>query len=130
VDERRGAGIAAPVKTPQLDYYVASFTRRPTRHFLTYDPRPALRRTTVPVLVLYGDLDLLVPADQNLPEVTRALREGGNREVTAQRLAGITHPFQRGKTGRPEEYGQIEETIDPAVLDVITNWTAARRARH
>ena len=52
------------------------------RFFLTYDPVPALRLVSVPVLAINGELDLQVPPRQNLPVIERALREGGNSDVT------------------------------------------------
>ncbi|HEV7787237.1 MAG TPA: alpha/beta fold hydrolase, partial [Thermoanaerobaculia bacterium] len=68
------------------------------RYFLTYDPRPALRRVKVPVLALNGELDLQVIADQNLPEIEKALKEGGNKDFTLKRLPGLNHLFQPAKT--------------------------------
>jgi len=34
----------------------------------------------------------------------------------------LNHLFQHCTTGLPEEYGQIEETISPEVLQDITQW--------
>jgi hypothetical protein len=48
------------------------------RYFLSYDPRPALRRVKCPVQALNGEKDLQVPPKQNLHAVEKALTEGGN----------------------------------------------------
>ncbi|HEY0783289.1 MAG TPA: alpha/beta fold hydrolase [Thermoanaerobaculia bacterium] len=91
--------------------------------FVNYDPRPALRKVTVPVLALNGEKDLQVIADQNLPEIERALKEAGNRDVTIVRLPGLNHLFQPdAKTGSPSEYMQNETTLAPIVLDTVTDW--------
>lgn len=98
------------------------------RYFLDHDPRPALRKLKAPVLALNGALDLQVPADQNLPEIEKALKEAGNPDVTLRNLPGLNHLFQPARTGSPGEYGLIDTTIDPAVLDLVTRWIQQRFA--
>jgi pimeloyl-ACP methyl ester carboxylesterase len=96
------------------------------RRFLTLDPREALRRTRCPVLALNGSLDTQVVASQNLPEIRRALEEGGNRDVTVREMPGLNHLFQTAVTGGVQEYAQIEETFAPAALEEISGWILAR----
>lgn len=91
-------------------------------HFVSYDPRPALRKLRVPVMVLNGELDLQVPASQNLPEIHKCLEEGGNSDYTIIKFPGLNHLFQSAKTGSPAEYGTITETISPHVLGAIGDW--------
>lgn len=98
------------------------------RAFVAYDPRTALRKVKVPVLAVNGTLDLQVDADQNLPEIEKALKEAGNPDVTVRRFPGLNHLFQTAKTGTVDEYGQIEETVSPAVLDAVTRWIVERFA--
>jgi pimeloyl-ACP methyl ester carboxylesterase len=92
------------------------------RWFLRYDPAPALRATRVPVLALNGALDMQVPADENLAAIQRALRAGGNRDATVEKLPGLNHLFQTARTGAPSEYAEIEETFSPAALQRIGDW--------
>ncbi len=94
------------------------------RHLLTFDPRPTLRRVDVPVLALFGELDLQVPPQQNEPALEEALRE--NTRVTIRVLEGLNHLFQTAKTGRMEEYGVIEETFAPAALSLVSDWILAQ----
>lgn len=96
------------------------------RHFLMLDPREALRRVRVPVLALFGELDLQVPPRENMPEVEKALMEAGNRDVTIRELPRLNHLFQTATTGLVAEYAVIEETIAPATLEVMTEWILAR----
>jgi pimeloyl-ACP methyl ester carboxylesterase len=113
-----------------LDAFVAQqmqFLASPwARFFLDYDPRPALRKVHVPVLAVNGELDRQVLVDQNLPAIEQALREGKNPDVTVRRMPGLNHLFQTAKTGSPAEYAQIEETMSPAVLDLVTHWILER----
>src|SRR5205823_14798697 len=92
------------------------------RHFLDYDPRPALRKVTCPVLALNGEKDLQVDAKTNLRAIEAALKEAGNKDVTVRELPGLNHLFQTCKTGAVTEYGTIEETIAPAALQIIAEW--------
>jgi uncharacterized protein len=92
------------------------------RYFLTYDPRPTLRRVRCPVLALNGEKDLQVSAKENLAEIARALQAGGNRNVKTVEFPGLNHLFQPCKTGSPSEYGSIETTIAPEALKTIADW--------
>jgi len=92
------------------------------RFFITYDPATALRKLTIPVLVLNGSLDLQVPPAQNLPAIRKALQEAGNKHFEVDELPGLNHLFQTAKTGSPSEYADIEETISPVALDKIASW--------
>ena len=92
------------------------------RYFLTFDPRPALEKIRVPVLALNGELDVQVDAEQNLTAIVAALEKGGNQNVTVHRLPEHNHLFQRARTGLMNEYGAIEETLSPKVLDLIRDW--------
>ena len=90
------------------------------RYFLAYDPAPTLARLTVPVLVLDGSLDVQVPAKENLAAAREALR--GNPNATVIELPGLNHLLQDAKTGAPSEYNDIEETMSPTALKIITDW--------
>ena len=92
------------------------------RYFLTFDPRPAFEKIRVPVLALNGELDVQVDAEQNLTAIAAALDKGGNQKVTVHRLPKHNHLFQRALTGLVNEYGIIEETLSPKVLDLIRDW--------
>ena len=92
------------------------------RYFLTYDPRPNLAKVKCPVLAINGERDLQVPPNQNLPEIEKALKAGGNASVTVRELPGLNHLFQTSKTGSPSEYAKIEETFAPAALEIVGDW--------
>lgn len=91
-------------------------------HFLKYDPYPALTKLKCPVLALIGEKDLQVPPNSNLPAIEKALAEGGNKNFKTLELPGLNHLFQQCETGAVAEYAQIEETISPEVLKMISEW--------
>jgi pimeloyl-ACP methyl ester carboxylesterase len=90
------------------------------RYFLAYDPAPTLARLTVPVLALNGSLDVQVPAKENLGAAREALKNNAN--ATVMELPGMNHLLQDAKTGAPSEYNDIEETMSPTALKIITDW--------
>ena len=96
------------------------------RFFMTYDPRPALRKVRVPVLAMGGSLDLLVPPEPNLAAIDTALKAGRNRDYRVVELAKLNHLFQSATTGSPNEFPTIEETVSPATLELIATWINER----
>jgi hypothetical protein len=92
------------------------------RYFLSFDIKEYLVNIKCPVLVLSGDKDLQVPPAENIPLIENALEEGGNQEVKVVVFPNLNHLFQTAITGSPNEYGQIEETFAPVVLEVMADW--------
>ena len=70
-------------------YYLPLMNSPWVRFFLSYDPAPALRKVTCPVLALNGEKDVQVPPKVNLPAIRRALEEGGNRHFEVEELPGL-----------------------------------------
>jgi uncharacterized protein len=99
------------------------------RYFLTYDPAPVLRQVRCPVLAINGEKDLQVPPKENLPAIEKALKAGGNTDVTVKELPGLNHLFQTSKTGAVSEYGKIEETIAPVALETMADWILKRTGK-
>jgi pimeloyl-ACP methyl ester carboxylesterase len=91
------------------------------RYFINYDPVPALKKVKCPVLALNGEHDLQVPTE-NLPKIAAALEAGGNRDYEMVKLPGLNHLLQTSKTGALMEYGQIQETMSPVALEVMSAW--------
>jgi pimeloyl-ACP methyl ester carboxylesterase len=92
------------------------------RFFLSYDPRPALTQLKCPVLALIGEKDMQVPPKSNIPELEKALRAGGNKDVTVRELPKLNHLFQTCENGSVTEYAKIEETFCPTALELIAKW--------
>ncbi|HEY6816755.1 MAG TPA: hypothetical protein VI168_14540, partial [Croceibacterium sp.] len=93
-------------------------------YLANYNPAPVLARIAVPVLALNGSLDLQVAPAQNLAAFQAALKD--NPDATTIELPGINHMLQTATTGGRGEYRDIEETIAPAVLDLISGWIVER----
>lgn len=100
---------------------VSVFKRPWMRYFLKYDPVTSLKLVKCPVLALNGGKDVQVAAE-NLAVIEKAIRQGGNNNVTVKEFPDMNHLFQTCKTGAMDEYASIEQTIDPSVLAVISDW--------
>lgn len=96
------------------------------RFFLNYDPRVAAEKITCPVFALNGSLDLQVLPKDNLPALKGALSKAGNRDFEVREYPKLNHLFQTCETGQVSEYGRIEETISPQVLEDISAWITKR----
>jgi uncharacterized protein len=124
--ERTAQGIPPGQEDAWVEAQLAAISSDWFRTFVAYDPRPSLREMTVPVLALFGELDLQVPASRNAAEMAAALQAAGNGDATILVLPGLNHLFQTAGTGSPAEYAVIEETLAPAALQRISSWILER----
>jgi fermentation-respiration switch protein FrsA (DUF1100 family) len=92
------------------------------RYFLATDPAVFWKKVKCPVLALNGEKDTQVAWGTNLTAIKEAIISGGNNSVTIIHYPGLNHLFQHCSTGLPKEYGEIEETFSPQVLDNINAW--------
>ncbi|MFY7953765.1 MAG: alpha/beta hydrolase family protein [Armatimonadaceae bacterium] len=97
------------------------------RWFVAHDPAPVLEKVTCPVLAVNGEKDTQVKAKANLEVIESALKKGGNKQFRCAELKGLNHLFQTCKSGLLSEYVQIEETMSPEVLKLVTEWVAERK---
>jgi hypothetical protein len=105
-----------------IDQQVAMLTSRWFLKLLAYDPAATLAEVRCPVLALNGEKDLQVAFQENLKGIRRGLEAGGNKDVTTHALPDLNHLFQHCQTGAVFEYGQIEETMSPEVLRLVSDW--------
>jgi pimeloyl-ACP methyl ester carboxylesterase len=85
---------------------------------LNYDPAKMIEKIECPVLAIYGEKDLQVPAAMNI----ESLQAYGKSNITTKKYPDLNHLFQHAKTGLPAEYESIEETISTEVLQDIVDW--------
>lgn len=101
----------APMKNHWIDW------------FNDYDPTENIRKTRCPVFALNGDHDCQVISTLCLPALKQLLPP--SKKHLIKEYPSLNHLFQHCKTGLPEEYSQIEETISPEVLQDIATWIKA-----
>lgn len=94
------------------------------RFILDYDPIPTATRVSTPVLILQGDNDRQVTANQ-AAELAVAFRAGGNRDVAIRVFPHLNHLFLEDEDGDPEKYSSLtSKSLPPSLLGEITSWTA------
>lgn len=92
------------------------------RSLTEYDPAADLAVIKAPILAIFGEKDLQVPADMNM----EGLRKRFSGDLTAKKYPNLNHLFQHAVTGLSAEYGQIEETMSPEVMRDIAAWILAK----
>jgi pimeloyl-ACP methyl ester carboxylesterase len=117
-EEKKEADSQKPMMAQQIKQILSPWFR----FFLKYDPRPTLENVTVPVLAINGGKDVQVDPKQNLPEIEKALKAGGNKNFKIVELPGLNHLFQKCKTCTPTEYGELEETFSVDALKIMKDW--------
>jgi fermentation-respiration switch protein FrsA (DUF1100 family) len=92
------------------------------KFFLTYDPLPAIAKVRQPILILQGEIDRQVTADQ-APMIEKAARAAGNKDVTVRLYPGLNHLFLPAKTGAPAEYSSLStSTIGEDFIKQMGDW--------
>jgi pimeloyl-ACP methyl ester carboxylesterase len=109
-----------------VDAQVTEMKRPWMKGFLTHDPAPVLQKVRCPVLALFGANDLQVAPAVNAPPLERALRSGGNRDVTVRVIPRANHLFQETDNGSLMLYRTLKKEFVPGLLDTITTWVTAR----
>jgi len=92
------------------------------KYFLSYDPAVYIKKIRAKVLAINGSQDIQVIAKTNLAGIENALKKGKSKRFEIKELKGLNHLFQECKTCTANEYSQLDQTISPAVLDLITTW--------
>jgi alpha-beta hydrolase superfamily lysophospholipase len=92
---------------------------------LSYDPLPALEKLTCPVLVLYGELDTIVPADENKKRMEAVLKRSGTRDTTIKVFERANHGFFEAITGGRREAAGLKGLV-PGYLDSRVAWLRQR----
>jgi uncharacterized protein len=95
------------------------------QRFIRIDPAPYLNRIdSIPLLAIFGDQDVQVLEEVNLVPMRQALADNPNAQVELVR--GINHLLQPSPDRDLSRYAAIETTIDPALLQRLTDWLAQR----
>lgn len=108
-----------------ISRYLWSADNRWYREMLAYNPADYVTFVKVPVLAIYGEKDVMVPARENAASLERLLKQSGNTRYCILTLPGLNHMMQHCVYGTPEECRQLKETISPEVLEIIADWLQA-----
>lgn len=98
------------------------------RWFMEHDPLPVARRVRAPVLILHGQTDRQVTAEQ-AEALGGAILEGGAADVTVTLFPGLNHLFIPDPVGTadPASYAALPSKVVPAeVLGALADWLVER----
>jgi len=95
------------------------------REHYTADPTGPLRRLHVPVLIINGEKDLQVPAEE-ADRIREAIEEGGNQDVTVYVLPDFNHLLRHHPEEANMTYRHLDEPVDPRLVDILTGWAVER----
>ncbi len=103
--------------------YIGVYNDEQMQQYLVYDPADALKKISCPVFAAGGGKDLQVPAGQNLKAVKKALRAGGNKDITVEYFPELDHFFR--KAGAESVTGK-DEPFSAQALDKIREWIKSK----
>jgi len=92
------------------------------KYFLAYDPSTNWLLFQCPTLAMWGERDVQVLPEANRDCLESILERNPRLDAELVILPELNHLFQRAKTGLPDEYESIRQTLDPTLLDGITQW--------
>lgn len=93
-------------------------------HVFSYDPLPVLDRLSVPMLVLYGELDSVVPPKVHKARMEQAVRAAGKHDVTIREFARANHGFFEAITGGRLEQPNLGAFV-AGYFEARTDWVRA-----
>lgn len=91
-------------------------------YFLKINPDVYWSKLKIPVLAINGSKDLQVISKENLAGIKSSLEKAKNKKFEIVEFPNLNHLFQEAQTGTVEEYGQLEQTISPQVLEKMSSW--------
>jgi pimeloyl-ACP methyl ester carboxylesterase len=109
--------VAAQIKS-QLDTVRAPWFT----FFLDFDPATVLDKVRCPVLALFGEHDVQVPAGPNRAAMEKAFARGGLKNYRIEVFPRANHLYQDSPTGSVIEYGMLKKEFVPGFLDLISTW--------
>jgi pimeloyl-ACP methyl ester carboxylesterase len=101
----------------QYIYSMATFINNPwARSFVAFQTANYLKKLEVPLLAIHGEADIQVPFESNSNGFEHY------PQASLHKLPELNHLFQKCDSCTVMEYGDIEQTIDQQVLDILVNW--------
>lgn len=92
------------------------------QYLCSLNPDDFLKRTKCPVLALMGDKDVSGPCTLTLKAMEDAFKAAGNTNYTIHEMKNMNHFFQSVNPDNIQNSEDIDETISPIVLNIISSW--------
>lgn len=99
---------------------LAQQANEPFASLLDFDPNDYFDQITMPVLAIFGGLDIQVSAELNAQGLEEGLAH--NDDLTIIIIEDANHLFQSAVTGSMEEYETLEKAFTPEFIPSILDW--------
>ncbi|WP_438944869.1 alpha/beta hydrolase [Sediminibacterium sp.] len=96
------------------------------KNFFKIAPSDYISKLSCNVLAINGEKDIQVEANSNLKAIENNLKISKSKDFEIKIFSGLNHLFQKCNKCTIEEYSDIEETIAPEVLEIMSNWLLSR----
>jgi hypothetical protein len=106
------------------DHWFRKFYRK----IIDFDPAPAWRGVTAPVLALLGERDLVVYPKENRPRLEAAFKGAGLTDAEIVVLPDANHVFMAAKTGSRYEYPHLDRFV-PGYFSRLAAWLDRKAPR-
>jgi len=93
---------------------------------LNHDFGKDWEHVSVPILAIFGELDVQVDAVQNAEAIKLVCGKYGNPDITTVILPEANHLFIPARTGGMNEYVALPKSFVPDLLPAITQWLEQR----
>jgi hypothetical protein len=109
-------------KATYIGIFVKQLQQPWFKYFMQFNPEDYLSKVHCAVLALNGEKDIQVAAAPNLANINKILSENHNSNFKTQAIPGLNHLFQHCTKCSVDEYGELEETFAPEVLQIMGDW--------
>lgn len=106
--------------TPEI--FVSIFSIPWMQSYLNSSSVSYLKEVKCPVLAIYGEKDVQVPAKENIEAINNKLGESETSNYSIVKIPNVNHLFQYCETGYPSEYRKCKQSMVPEVLNIISDW--------
>ena len=108
----------------------AFFNNAWAREFLNFQSSTYLAQLELPFLVINGTKDIQVPALSNQTDFRNNMTKASLEKSTFYLLEGANHLFQQCKSCDFNEYATLEQTLDPLVMQWVSEWILGQQKDH
>ncbi len=108
------------------DAFIQGYGNESFATLLDYNPADDWAQTTVPVLGIFGELDIQVPPESNASQMEAALTAAGNEDFTIVVIENANHLFQDAITGGLTEYSELPKAFNAEFLPLVSDWLLER----
>lgn len=115
-----GDVTAEEFASQNMQTFTQQSANEPFASLMEFDPADYFDQITMPVLALFGGLDIQVAAEANAQGLEEGLAH--NDHLTIIILEDANHLFQSAVTGGLEEYETLEFDFTPAFIPSIIDW--------